>query len=434
MYILNIQARGGPMQIGERIRQLRIHKRLTQGELVSGICSVTYLSRIENGQIKPSYSFLQQISPKLDIDINFLVEIDATDLESEIIKIYKHYKETNSITDKEISMFELAIREIHSIPLLLMTYGTLIYYHVRNNKLEYAEKIINQALQIIPRQVDSQYNDVFIYYLMACGSYFYYKQDHIKANEIYTQADYILEAEDSLQRADLYYNLSLVKQRLIKNQSMSRLYSKKAYDIYTKLNVESRIVRTLITIGVQYHRDGIYEKALEYLRTAEINASKNNDLSYLSMIEYNYGIIYQGLRDYSSAIKHFEKSIELSEFLPFESEKAYTLRSLIEIYLELRDWEKVNTLMDEAFKIVAKNDFPYVNVQLYKFKASIFKLRGDYYGYEKEMQKAIELAKEKVQYLLLQELCIELANYFYENRAYKMSAKYFRIATECSVE
>ncbi|PEE37161.1 hypothetical protein COL91_20105 [Bacillus pseudomycoides] len=34
------------MQIGERIRQIRIHKGLTQGELVSGICSVAYLSRI----------------------------------------------------------------------------------------------------------------------------------------------------------------------------------------------------------------------------------------------------------------------------------------------------------------------------------------------------------------------------------------------------
>ncbi|CAI8963089.1 hypothetical protein KOY_03396 [Bacillus cereus VDM021] len=34
------------MQIGERIRQIRIHKGLTQGEFLSGICSVAYLSRI----------------------------------------------------------------------------------------------------------------------------------------------------------------------------------------------------------------------------------------------------------------------------------------------------------------------------------------------------------------------------------------------------
>ncbi|MEC5267402.1 helix-turn-helix transcriptional regulator, partial [Bacillus mycoides] len=52
------------MEIGERIRQVRMHKGLTQGELVSEICSVTYLSRIESGKIKPSSSFLKQVSKK----------------------------------------------------------------------------------------------------------------------------------------------------------------------------------------------------------------------------------------------------------------------------------------------------------------------------------------------------------------------------------
>ncbi|HEK9099016.1 TPA: helix-turn-helix domain-containing protein [Bacillus pseudomycoides] len=34
------------MQIGERIRQIRIHKGMSQGELVSRVCSIADLSRI----------------------------------------------------------------------------------------------------------------------------------------------------------------------------------------------------------------------------------------------------------------------------------------------------------------------------------------------------------------------------------------------------
>ncbi|EOP64459.1 hypothetical protein IIQ_03663 [Bacillus cereus VD118] len=56
------------MNIGERIRQIRIHKEFTQGELVSEICSITYLSRIENGQIKPSVSFLEKVAKKMEVD------------------------------------------------------------------------------------------------------------------------------------------------------------------------------------------------------------------------------------------------------------------------------------------------------------------------------------------------------------------------------
>ena len=62
------------MEIGERIGQVRMHKGLTQGELVSEICSVTYLSRIESGKIKPSSSFLKKVSKKLDVDGDHLIE------------------------------------------------------------------------------------------------------------------------------------------------------------------------------------------------------------------------------------------------------------------------------------------------------------------------------------------------------------------------
>ncbi|PEY28781.1 hypothetical protein CN354_27755 [Bacillus cereus] len=34
------------MQIRERIRQIRMHKGITHGELVSALCAVAYLSRI----------------------------------------------------------------------------------------------------------------------------------------------------------------------------------------------------------------------------------------------------------------------------------------------------------------------------------------------------------------------------------------------------
>ncbi|MGM2837117.1 helix-turn-helix domain-containing protein, partial [Bacillus cereus group sp. Bce025] len=48
----------------------------------------------------------------------------------------------------------------------------------------------------------------------------------------------------------------------------------------------------------------------------------------------------------------------------------------------------------------------------------------------KNMQKAIERGLEKKQYPLVRELATELGNYFYDNRAYKMSAKYLKISSQ----
>ena len=418
------------MNIGERIRQIRIHKEFTQGELVSGICSITYLSRIENGQIKPSASFLEKISKKLDADYNFLINADEEDIEPKILEICTKYKTEKIISEQDLSLLELYVRETSSIPLLLKAYGVLIYYHSRNNNLTYIEPIVDQASQLIPNRVEAQHNEDFIYYLMARGLYYYNKQDNITAHEIYVQVESLLGVEEHLQHASVYYNLSVVNQRLYKDQSISRLYSTKAYKLYKKLNVENRAIDALIILALQYNLDKLYDKAFESLKQAELGAKAISNSMYLPIISYNYAKIYQGLKDYTNAIKYYEESLQFSKFLPNEADKVYTLRSLIEIYIELKDWENVNRLIDDAFKILAVYDVPYAHVQLYGFKASIFKLRGDYYGYEKHMQTAIEMGLEKKQYPLVRELATELGNYFYDNRAYKMSAKYLKILSQ----
>jgi len=63
-------------------------------------------------------------------------------------------------------------------------------------------------------------------------------------------------------------------------------------------------------------------------------------------------------------------------------------------------------------------------------KAKVFKIRGDYYEYEKNMQKAIEVGVEKNQQRLVAELSYELGNFYNENRSYKLSAKFYKISVE----
>ncbi|MEN1936712.1 helix-turn-helix transcriptional regulator [Paenibacillus sp. 102] len=251
------------MKIGEKIRQIRIHREMTQGELIDGICSIPYLSRVENGTAKPSRSFLERVSAKLNINVDHLTKQSKTDFEADILAITINYKENNKLTESEISLLELHTREMHPLPILLKIFGVLLHYYVCTDASKKANSIYQQSINLISNQPNQLFAEDFSYYYIACGNYFYMKQDFIKTNEYYEQANQLLTSEENLQRAHLYYNLSLVKQRLIKDQSVSRKYSKKAYELFNKLNNKIPMTDALITIAVQYHLDERYEESLQ---------------------------------------------------------------------------------------------------------------------------------------------------------------------------
>lgn len=70
-------------RIGQRIRRARLERNLTQGELARGIFSVSYISAVERGQIRPSLVALEQLAVRLQVHVAELLsnehdaEIDA---------------------------------------------------------------------------------------------------------------------------------------------------------------------------------------------------------------------------------------------------------------------------------------------------------------------------------------------------------------------
>ncbi|MED0960791.1 helix-turn-helix transcriptional regulator [Bacillus paramycoides] len=422
------------MEIGERIRQVRMQKGLTQGELVSGICSITYLSRIESGKIKPSPSFIKKVSKKLDVDSDYLIDGNYEEIKLTILEICNKYKKDKKITKAQVSLLELYIRAVDSIPLLLKMYGVIIYYHVRNENLSYVNLFVDQASNIIPSKVEIEDTEDFIYYLRARGLYFSNKREYLTAYGIYKKIENMLEPEETELHADTYYNISIVSQNLNKDKSVSRIYAKKAYKLYKKLNIEKYKIYSLILLAMQYIKDEQYEQAFETLKQIENESKLENDPLNLCFLKYNYGKIYQALKDYKNAIICYEENLTFCDHLPNEEGKVYTIRNLIEIYMELKDWQKVAKLIDEAFEILSIYDVPYAHVQLYWFKAEKCKIWADHNGFEKNMKKAIELGIVKQQYSLVAELAFKFGDYYYENRSYKLSAMYYKMSAENKID
>lgn len=62
-----------PAELGRRIKEARIQKKMTQSELVGDFITRNMLSRIESGNATPSVKTLEYIASKLDLPVSSLV-------------------------------------------------------------------------------------------------------------------------------------------------------------------------------------------------------------------------------------------------------------------------------------------------------------------------------------------------------------------------
>ena len=73
------------MKIGEKIRELRVQKQMTQDELArkAGYVGKSMISRIENGKNNPSYDAIENIAGALNVNVSRLLDYECISLEDQ---------------------------------------------------------------------------------------------------------------------------------------------------------------------------------------------------------------------------------------------------------------------------------------------------------------------------------------------------------------
>ena len=71
--------------LGERVRQLRIARGLTQTDLAGDRCSKEYVSQIERGKTRPTADTIEWLAGRLGVDATFL-EIGVSSRERERVE------------------------------------------------------------------------------------------------------------------------------------------------------------------------------------------------------------------------------------------------------------------------------------------------------------------------------------------------------------
>ncbi|OCS84751.1 helix-turn-helix domain-containing protein [Caryophanon tenue] len=414
--------------IGEKIRHLRIHKGLSQGQLIEGLCSVAYLSKVENGKTKPSSSFLARVAARLQVSVAVIDPSSSDDFLQRVEEVLARVEQrTETLQEDDEALLKMVLLEFVPQYILIRVVTVLLKHYLQRGHVAQAEAVYEAASKLMDLQAMdvTQHQHVYFHLHNVLGKYFYMKDHFAQADYHFLVAEQCIDERHQQERAKIYYNISLVKQRLLEDKSIAIFYSERAYELFMKQNDRENVINALITLGVQYHFAQQFERSLHVLEEAERyieQSASPNKASNEVMIKYNIGRVHQSIGNEEQAIAYYEWCLAQAVVPTY---KAHILKSLVEIYVQLKQWECVKNLLEETLQLTETHAIRSLEIDLQCMQAEVFQARGDEQSYELHLKKALELAEQHENFLLIKRIATQLGTYYYDQRFYKKAAMFY---------
>lgn len=262
------------MDIGTKIRSLRLSKGLSQKELSAGICSQSMLSQIEKNIHSPNFHLLAKLCEKLDVPLDELNEYTTTELNTK-----KDLKEKLSVL-----FYQRKYEKIYEL---------IKSHHI--NSLFYTP--IDQQLLLFYKA---------LYYGFTKGEYY-------KAYEILEKALYITYYENkknlSYQEIVILNNIGIFLAKTEMFKESFHYLEIILQDVDTNLKIENDPKITLIYFNIAnaYSKHGNYEKALKVAIQGIQWANKPNINTQLRLSHLYYEKAYNeqmlGIPNYIESYK-----------------------------------------------------------------------------------------------------------------------------------
>lgn len=407
---------------GERIRYYRKRKKLTQEQLAKGICSVSYLSKIENGE-KSSEEIIKDLCDRLGISV------ESVDEEKEIAEMKEllddWYRDIRNRHFTEVQEKETDIKtKIKNIqdPQILIRYDFF--------KLGY--QLVLKNLKLAKEQIDnlSSFEDQLTdelrhFYFHFKGFYYYLNGNFKEALAFYEQAEAASElAElDKADLAELYYHKAIAYSDLYQISSCIN-YTYKAFSIFEQIYHYMRSADCQILLGISNRRMHNYEQAEFHFKNGLKYAESFKDMDRLSIINHNLGYVCSSKNQGRKAIKYFQKSFVTSE--P-SGRKLKTIFLIARENHKLGYLEETNKLIVEGIEITKK-----LNILNYYYHFKIFESQihsTDFNRFEELLgKKAIPYFEKRHQWEFVAEYSELLADLYFRESKYKKSSQYYRVA------
>lgn len=298
--------------MGNIIKLKRFKNKMTQEELSIGICTPSYLSRIENNQVIAAEEVYNLLFKKLGIDYGSkekpAIEID-TEIENWYLNMLKRKRSTNNINELK----QLAKVADHAASIKF----DIVYcrYLIMNGDLDQA----GETLHYISKILRGKRSRSFFLYTNIFMVYYYLKKEYTKALELGLDLieidSYRSLAKDNYEVAMFYYNIALNYSRIRQYRKCIH-FSKMALHIFNNNYDFDRALDCQLLLGIAHNNLNNWDQSInayylakKILKRFEIESKGN----YYGKIYNNLGYCFERQNEYDKSIRYYEMSLEYAQ-------------------------------------------------------------------------------------------------------------------------
>jgi len=416
-----VKERDSLMKVGHLIRVERIRQEMKQLVLAKGICTPSYLSKIERNLIFPSDDIITLLFGRLGIDPSKLQKNNQqTEIEFEKM-LEATYKEVITNREQSLTKQKLEYLEQHSP---LFENRTLYYSYllivlrfriISGGNMEDIKKGIKDLEEL---SKDFNLRQTYLYKVNK-AIYYYSTENRNKSIEYFE--DVLLLVDEILleawEKAELNYMIGLVY------TADSRIfasieYTRRALEYFRENFLMKRVLECYILIGITHKKSEQFQDAYDsYLKAMQICDEFN--------LHQEKGIVYHNLGSLSSIMGNNEEAI--SYYKQSMANKTYEKNPIISILCLVIEYSKMNNkaLVKEwcAEGISLFLKLKDKSLTSYYHHFTIFESLHSERGLsEKITEEAIEYFKKVQDYRYVHKYYLALAEWHFSNRKYKLSS------------
>jgi tetratricopeptide (TPR) repeat protein len=361
-------------RIGQRIRRARLTRNLTQGELARGEFSVSYVSAVERGQIRPSLGALERLASRLQVPLSDLLT-DAHDDELEPSISYGESRTPEAEQAREEVATKLREAQILS----------------RQGKADEAIALLKQVIEQASAPRD------------LAAAHFYLANSYTARGEPELASRELLEAmpiaerigdRELLERSrnELGNAYALMGKHLLALEA-----HRAAYEAIQRGIMRDPLFRlnVLGSLGQEYWSLGEYEKAVEVLKEA---ADLSNDVLNPERLGQIYALLsasYSAQGDSAHAKRFALHSIQSYEEVGNKRQASYVHSRLGRAYLQSDQLEDAEAHLQMAHEMAQKLDDPRGIGEAARTLSALHLKRKQYDEAEHEAREALAAAERQ---------------------------------------
>ncbi|SHG71535.1 helix-turn-helix domain-containing protein [Ornithinibacillus halophilus] len=405
--------------IGYIIKLKRLENKLTQEELGEGICTPSYLSRIENNHVIPDESIFNLLIERLDIPI-IKEEVNNVDINKRLENWHNNMLERKHFEENVYRLKDL-VEQVGNEKCTIKFNIVYSRYLLMNGKTNKASEILFNIGNIMKLE----YTRNYFLYVGVLMIYYFIKGKYERAIEeglIIINAKGLDFLGNNHEIGMFYYNLALNYSKMYQSERCIH-FSNIALSIFKDNYLLDRAIDCHLLLGISFNRLNLWEKSKESYLLSEklikfLSEQKRN--TYLGMIYNNIGYSLECQGYYMQAITYYEKSLEHKKDV---NDKVRTIINLVRSNYVDENKEKALHWLQLGIDRINNNSMSRNTVQLQIYQKL---LQDDDYNYESVNQ----LEKTSFNYFIKNDLWqfvyeySKLFAYMYEKQSYYKRANY----------